>query len=153
MTREDLIEKYVAGHAACRWMDAGDLDDLLHSFVKELDSLEPASEDLGQEVKRYYSDNFDYISSDQPTLSILTNIARHFAQWQKEQDDELLTIAHLDGVTKGRKTEREQIMKDAVKGRYMKENGKLYVESWPLDIDPDSAKAGDEVSLIVSRNV
>lgn len=34
-----------------------------------------------EEVKRYYSDNFDYISSDQPTLSILTNIARHFAEW------------------------------------------------------------------------
>jgi hypothetical protein len=39
MTREDLIEKYVSAHAECRWMDAGDLDDLLHSFVKELDSL------------------------------------------------------------------------------------------------------------------
>ena len=33
---------------------------------------------LNEEVKRYYSENFAYISSDQPTLSILTNIARHF---------------------------------------------------------------------------
>ena len=30
------------------------------------------------EVKRYYSENYAYITSDQPTLSILTNIARHF---------------------------------------------------------------------------
>ena len=43
------------------------------------------NEELIEEVKRYYSDNFEYLSSDQPTLSILTNIARHFAQWQKEQ--------------------------------------------------------------------
>ena len=41
--------------------------------------------DLEEEVKRYYSDNFTYISSDQPTLSILTNIARHFTEWQKER--------------------------------------------------------------------
>ena len=39
------------------------------------------NEELIEEVKRYYSDNFDYISSDQPTLSILTNIAGHFAEW------------------------------------------------------------------------
>ena len=46
---------------------------------------EKPSENLKEEVKRYYSDNFTYISSDQPTLSILTNVARHFAEWQKEQ--------------------------------------------------------------------
>lgn len=39
--------------------------------------------DLEEEVKRYYSENFSYITSDQPTLSILTNIARHFAEWMK----------------------------------------------------------------------
>ena len=52
-----------------------------------LDSLpgEKPSEDLKEEVKRYYSDNFTYISSDQPTLSILTNVAHYFAEWQKEQ--------------------------------------------------------------------
>lgn len=46
---------------------------------------EPVSDchGLEEEVKRYYSDNFEYITSDQPTLSILTNIARHFAEWQK----------------------------------------------------------------------
>lgn len=41
-------------------------------------------EGLEEEIKRYYSDNFAYLSSDQPTLSILTNIARHFAQWGAE---------------------------------------------------------------------
>lgn len=38
-------------------------------------------EGVEEEIKRYYADNFDYISSEQPTLSILTNIARHFAEW------------------------------------------------------------------------
>ena len=42
-----------------------------------------------------------------------------------------------------------KMMEEAVGGRYMKADGKVYVESWPLDIDPDSVKAGDEVRLIV----
>ena len=56
------------------------------NFLSTLESEKPMNqEELVEEVKRYYSDNFDYISSDQPTLSILTNIARHFTGWQKEQ--------------------------------------------------------------------
>ena len=55
-----------------------ELKELL-SFLSTLESEKPM--ELEEEVKRYYSDNFDYISSDQPTLSILTNIARHFAEW------------------------------------------------------------------------
>lgn len=43
--------------------------------------METREDALMQEVQRYYS----YITSEQPTLSILTNIARHFANWQKEQ--------------------------------------------------------------------
>lgn len=38
---------------------------------------------------------------------------------------------------------------EAVGGIYMKAIGKVFVESWPLDIDPDSVRAGDEVRLIV----
>lgn len=38
---------------------------------KEQDALMKA-------VQEYYSENYDYITSDQPTLSIVTNIARHF---------------------------------------------------------------------------
>lgn len=30
------------------------------------------------EVKKYYSDNFDLINGDNPTLNIVTHIARHF---------------------------------------------------------------------------
>ena len=56
----------------------------IREFIDSLPEVKP-SRDLEEEVKRYYSDNFTYISSDQPTLSILTNVARHFAEWQKER--------------------------------------------------------------------
>ena len=48
-------------------------------FLSTLESEKQMDQEgLVEEVKRYYSDNFAYISSDQPTLSILTNVARHF---------------------------------------------------------------------------
>jgi hypothetical protein len=56
-----------------------------NNILRFLDTLpEQPVGGLEEEVKRYYADNFDYISSEQPTLSILTNIARHFAEWGAE---------------------------------------------------------------------
>ena len=43
MKQEDLIDKYVEAHADCRWLDAGELRDLLNSFANEL----LAEKDLG----------------------------------------------------------------------------------------------------------
>ena len=53
------------------------------NILNFLDTLpeQPASKELYEEVNRYYSDNFAYLTSDQPTLSIIANIARHFAEW------------------------------------------------------------------------
>lgn len=92
---------------------------LCQELLDFIDSLpdEKPSEGLEEEVKRYYSDNFTYISSDQPTLSILTNIARHFTEWQKERMmDEWLKDrdgCFWDGVEEGKKAMEEQMMKDA----------------------------------------
>jgi hypothetical protein len=70
------------------------------------------NEELIEEVKRYYSDNFEYLSSDQPTLSILTNVARHFAQWGADHtplpED---TVLFNKGVEEGKRL----MMKEAVK--------------------------------------
>ena len=43
------------------------------SVEKEIDS-----DSFMKAVQDYYSENYNYITSDQPTLSIVTNIARHF---------------------------------------------------------------------------
>lgn len=63
--------------------------DWAEESTNQEDHWKPSEErpevDLEEEVKRYFSDNFAYISSDQPTLSIVTNIAHHFTEWQKEQ--------------------------------------------------------------------
>lgn len=103
---------------------------------------------LMEEVKRYYSDNFDYISSDQPTLSILTNIARHFAEWQKEQDDkeqaDLFTIVALDAAQRA----KEQMMKDAVEGTIFCQRLNRYIYLKEID---ESLHYGDKVRIIIVK--
>ena len=78
---KELDEKIALVKQRGTW-DGVDVDE----YMDEVRGREPEKPmNLEEEVKRYYSDNFEYLSSDQPTLSILTNIARHFAEWQKEQ--------------------------------------------------------------------
>ena len=82
------LEQYVIGaNYGCGGASFSEVIDKVNEVIAFINSLpeEKPSENLEEEVKRYYSDNFTYISSDQPTLSILTNVARHFAEWQKEQ--------------------------------------------------------------------
>lgn len=74
------------------------------------------------------------------------------AEWQKEQDDELLTIAHFDGVQSGKEAERREMMKMAVEGRYMKTiDGECYVES--SIFSPDGfVQVGGKVKLIILKD-
>ena len=39
ITTQDLIEKYVSDHAANRWLDASELEQLLNDFVLEYDII------------------------------------------------------------------------------------------------------------------
>lgn len=36
------------------------------------------------------------------------------ANWQKQKDDEMLTVVYMDGVEKGKKTMREQMVKETI---------------------------------------
>jgi hypothetical protein len=80
---KELNEKIALIKQRGTW-DGVDVD----KYMDEVRGREPekpmSQEGLIEEVKRYYSDNFEYLSSDQPTLSILTNIARHFSKWGVE---------------------------------------------------------------------
>lgn len=97
-------------------------------------------------VMKEVSDNVDKMLGRQP-VEDLEEAA------EKYLDDNLISGVYSD-FTKvtfiaGVKWDRAKMMEKAVKGRYMKADGKVYVESWPLDIDPNSVKAGDEVRLLV----
>ena len=103
---------------------------------------QPVCEELEEEINRYYSDNFYEL----PPFSIIDEVARHFAQWQKEHDDketaELLTIAHLQGSDQM----REQMMKGAVEGEV--ENG-IYLSG--MECSRMGLKLGDKVRIIIVK--
>ena len=123
-----------------------------------LDTLEEPScpkelNDLKKEVQHYYSDNFDYITSDQPTLSILTNIARHFAEWQKEQYTREMIMSDGSYFQKcyelGKKDMKEQMMEGAVDYKIVNN-----LAAYPViyyEVKHLGLKYGDKVKIIVCK--
>lgn len=159
--RNEIDKRYAEYRAKMKTHDftyyegMADALDLFEQFIDSLESEKPMEQDgLLEEVKRYYSDNFEYLSSDQPTLSILTNVARHFAQWsaerQKEQDDkelsDLLTITHLQGAEQM----KEQMLKEAVEGTIVDAG---FDDHTALVSIPDKRyDEGDKVRIVVIPN-
>jgi len=69
--------------------------------------------------------------------------------WQKKQDDELLTIAHFDGVQSGKEAERKEMMKQAVEGKLDCDDAGSWVELKKDAVSP--SEAGDKVKLIILK--
>ena len=101
-------------------------DELL-SFLSALQE-QPVCEGLEEEVDRYILDYFD---GDDEGKHYVLHCARHFAQWQKEQDEKMLSVEYLKGVEFGKKDTKEQMLKEAVEGRVIDDGGdfKLVVPS------------------------
>ena len=50
------------------------------------------------------------------------------ANWQKKKDDEMLTVVYMDGVEKGKKMTREQMMEDADVASITHKTSNIYEE-------------------------
>lgn len=152
MTREDLIEKYVSAHAECRWMDAGDLDDLLHSFVRELDLLK-LPEGL-EEASHTSSEEFVYNSATPfPNSEYIAHRIgfKTGAKWQAEKDKEIIELAEDHAMLAGMNKMKEQMMEKAVEGEvigYDDGTGKFITVLEDLP-DDSPYKVHDKVKLIV----
>ena len=82
-----------------------------------------ACDDLEKEAVSYCFDNGLNLSP-----RVATDFARHFAQWQKEQDEKMLTVEYLKGVEWGKQDTKEQMTKEEV--------------GWNQDVLKDLKKAG-----------
>lgn len=67
----------------------------LKDFIDSLPE-EPASEDLEEEIDRFEEWLNSYNQSDYPTSYTVRDIARHFAEWQREKDIKLEKIDDLE---------------------------------------------------------
>ena len=120
------------------------------------------NEKLEQEIERYlhsiglgYGGWADGLGDDD-----LRELARHFAQWQKEQDEEIINaIGDIPGdiekaYNNGRKDMREQMMKEAVEARVCSGmEGDKWIMTYVGDYESmiKLCKAGDKVRIIIIK--
>ena len=81
--------------------DYTDAGQELQEVLAFIDSLPAESYDFEAEWERYSASRKDDMRTNAVTMNV-KEVAKHFAEWQKKQDDELLAIAHFDGVQSGR---------------------------------------------------
>ena len=82
---------------------------------------DPLSEDLEHAVT-------DYLISIRLGDHNLTKAFKAGAYWQKQKDDEMLTVVYMDGVEKGKKMTRQQMMEDAEVSSITHKTSNIYEE-------------------------
>ena len=121
-------------------------DEIL-SFLSTLESEKPMNQDeeLEEEIDRFEDWMETYNQADYPTSFTTRDIARHFAKWQKEQDEISKvnyegaravydnTVQHLqekidEKYELGKKDMKEQMLHDAVEGEVYKFGEVAYVK-------------------------
>lgn len=86
----------------------------LLSFLSSLESEKSMNPDgLEEELDRFIASGKSVTVDDYGTYKVsyhdFKKVARHFAEWQKEQDDRLVDIIYQQGVEKGKDEMRETL--------------------------------------------
>ena len=131
------------------------------SFINTLEvkeeEEEPVSEGLDMEIDYYLRELQSFKSEhgiDCYTVSIedMNEICRHFANWQKEQDQSIIELAEDHAMFAGMEKMKEQMMKDAIPANILtNQHGNKYIQSWSRLKQYDKYKNGDEVKLIIIK--
>jgi hypothetical protein len=119
MTREefykltDILNTEVLGN----FMHGGEADELIAMFEEAvehsniLEQEEPVSEDLEEEMDSFFESmpvqEYENIFED-----TFKNIARHFANWQKQQDQSTIELAEDHAMFAGMEKMKEEMMKN-----------------------------------------
>jgi len=127
-------------------METNCKEEAYNEVLAFIDSLPAESPDFEAEWKRYTASRKDDMRTNAVTMNV-KEVAKHFAEWQKGQDDELLVIAHFDGVQSGKEAERKEMMKAAVEG-YVEIS---YSDDTALINCPFKCNTGDKVKLIILK--
>lgn len=127
----------------------------LSDLEKEEKPMNEIEEIIEKELERYARENWEFneVLRKEVPFDVedckwcdLVAFARHFAQWQKEHDAELIEIAYNDGITIGKTKQKEQLMKEAVEGRVV-DAGIFATYNTPVEY----THSGDKVKLIIVK--
>lgn len=122
------------------------------SFINSLPD-EPASEDLEKEMDSFF-EQMPVLEHENIFEDTFQNIARHFAEWQKDKDTRDMVKSDDSHFKKcyelGKKDMKEQMMKIITKDDNLEEAGIQYVKTHSRDIDwtPDVIKLCLEEAFI-----
>ena len=98
-------------------METNCKEEAYNEVLAFIDSLPVECPDFEAEWKRYTASRKDDMRTNAVTMNV-KEVAKHFAEWQKKQDDELLVIAHFDGVQSGKEAERKGLLEWAKQEQY-----------------------------------
>ena len=110
MTDKEKIRKFLEGMAnadCCVTQVAKVINKIILPYIDSLQE-EPVSEDLEEEWKRYITSE-EYLNDIPGGLPV----ARHFANWQKRQDDKILNEKQWEAWAKGGEEMKQELMKEA----------------------------------------
>lgn len=153
---KEEIEKEMSLLDRTNEYDIGRLDELNH-LVLFIDSLPEEStdkanyttkdEDLEEEIDRFEDWLNNFNQSDYPTSYTVRDIARHFAEWQKQQMKETLQTEY----EKGLYDMREEMMKDAVDAEVMYPASSSTLQIRYKLPKNTELKYGDRVKIIIIK--
>lgn len=136
--------------------DYFDLNKEADGFINEIMDIidssqeEPVSKDLEKELSAY-------VNSKEYTNSIGTSglllIARHFANWQKQQDQENIELAEDHAILAGMEKMKEQMMAKAIDAEVLENyDGKVIkYDETILDEKLSDCKVFDKVKVIIIK--
>ena len=129
-------------------------------IIEILDTLQeqPVCEGLDDEIARMWAKSCHLNEKKDQRIATLTSIefeelARHFAEWQKDKDTRDMYMSdnrHFQKIYElGRKEEREQMMTDAVEGEVIPLKSSM--EILIPNLTNNTYKVGDKVKLVIIK--
>ena len=84
------------------------------------------------------------------------DIAKHFAEWQKSQDQQTIELAEEHALLAGMMQERERMMKDAIEGYvsatiYLAKHCSTDIAEIQVRNSRIAAKVGEKVKVIIIK--
>lgn len=129
----------------------GDACDEILQFTDSLPE-EPASDDLEEELHSWMRKNCDDNGFFNPL-----ELARHFAEWQREKDDKHIGDLQWEAYLKGEQDTKQQMMKDALDGCVLlivksdTFSRNLFISTPQLYKELQKYKHGDKLKIIIVK--
>lgn len=125
--------------------------DCCDNILAFLDSLsQQPVKGLLEEVDRFWANEFKYHVNSLPTISVVQRIARHFAEWQKKQDQETIELAKDHAMLAGMNKMEQQMMEKAYDTVMQFDELDDLVPTFK-DMQKFGFKVGDKVKVIILK--